>query len=89
MADIPTALRIIRDNDIRSPREFAKLMWPNSSCWQKMYNIGNGATRGVGMWLAGGSFLGKLRIQGLIRGGYNYERIILTDEGKERLPGGF
>ncbi len=87
MADIPTALQIIRDNNIRSPREFAEKMWPNSEGWQRVHKVGHGASRGAAMALAGGGFLGKLRAQGLIRGGYNYERIILTDKGKERLPG--
>lgn len=91
MADIVTALQIIRDNDIRSPREFAKKMWPNSEGWQRVHKVGHGVHRGAAMALAGGGFLGKLRGQGLIGicGGYNRERIFLTDKGKERLPGEF
>ncbi|GAI72569.1 unnamed protein product, partial [marine sediment metagenome] len=29
-----------------------------------------------------------LRTQGLIGGGYNQERIVLTDKARDRLPGG-
>ena len=88
MPDIVTALTIIRDNDIRSPREFAKKMWPDSDGWKRVHKVGRGSHCGAAMALAGGGFLGKLRTQGLILGGYNYERIVLTDKGRERLPGG-
>jgi hypothetical protein len=88
MADIPTALQIIRDNDITSPREFAEKMWPNSEGWQHMHKIGRGASSGAAMAFAGGGFLGKLRAQGLIQGGCNREGITLTDKGKERLQRG-
>lgn len=60
------ALRIIRDNEIETIRDFAHLMWPKSVCWSKVYNIGHGAVRGKGMWLAAGSFLAKLRDRDLI-----------------------
>ena len=61
------ALKIIQDNDVYNARRFAELMWPDSPCWNKVYNTGNGATRGKGMWLAGGSFLKKLQYAGFIR----------------------
>ena len=78
------ALKIIATKDIRSPKEFAKEMWPDSEGWQRVHNIGHGAHRGAGMYLAGDSFLGKLRNQGLIWGGYD-DRIILTEKGKDVL----
>jgi len=85
--DIVAALLIIRDNDIRTPRQFAEKIWPNSEGWHRVHRVGNGVSRGAAMALAGGGFLGRLRAQGLIRGFYP-ERIVLTDKGKERLPGG-
>lgn len=79
------ALKILKENEVKTARQFARLMWPDSLCWQKMYNIGaHGATRGMGMWLAGGSFLGKLHHAGLISAFYG-ERVWLTPEGEERL----
>ena len=86
-----TALHLIQDNRIRMPREFARLMWPNSPYWDKVYNVGNGATKGVGMWKAGGSLLSKLASAGLIRRPWCDERddhYSLTDKGREYLAGG-
>lgn len=77
-------LRLIVTKDIRSPKEFAKAMWPDSEGWQRVGNVGHGAHRGAGMQLAGGSFLGKLRYQGLIWGGYD-DPIMLTEKGRELL----
>ncbi|UCH50637.1 MAG: hypothetical protein JSV54_06375, partial [Chloroflexota bacterium] len=82
-------LELINNNKIRSAKHFAELMWPDSPCWKKVYHVGRGATKGVGMWLASGSFLAKLRRQGLITHfflsvDYN-ETITLTSKGRERL----
>lgn len=81
------ALQIIRDNEIYKATRFAELMWPESPCWQKIYNIGRGATRGVGLWLAAGSFLRKLQYQGLIT--IYYPRygmeVSLTSKGRDLL----
>jgi len=82
------ALKLIATKNIRSPSEFAKEMWPNSEGWQRVQNVGHGAHRGAGMFLAGGSFLGKLRSQGLILGGIDQDRIVLTDKGRELLHKG-
>jgi hypothetical protein len=79
------ALHLINDNQIESPTEFARLMWPNSDGWRRVGNVGHGAHAGAGMQLAGGSFLGRLRAKGLIVGGYTRDRITLTDKGRERL----
>jgi len=46
--------------------EFAKRMWPDSEGWKMVKNTGHGATRGKGMWLAGGSYLAKLRNRGFV-----------------------
>jgi len=48
------------------PTQFAKLMWPDSPCWRKVYNIGHGSTGGKGMWLCAGSYLNKLKEAGLV-----------------------
>ena len=74
------ALRIIRDHEIDSPRQFALFMWPDAAGWNRLGKCGQGTTRGGGMNLAGGAYLGKLKKRGLI---YRYqERFYLTDEGK-------
>ncbi|MBA7654002.1 hypothetical protein ES703_61869 [subsurface metagenome] len=84
MTGVGKALLIIKEKEVKYSRDFAKLMWPDSPCWQKVYNVGSGATRGVGMWLAGGSFLGKLYQKGYIHQFYG-ERIRLTSKGEDRL----
>jgi len=48
------------------PRDFGELMWPESLAKERSYNIGNGATKGVGLWLAAGSYLAKLMKLGLV-----------------------
>lgn len=81
------ALKIIQDNDIYKATRFAELMWPDSACWQKVYNTGHGATRGKGLWLAAGSFLRKLQYQGLIIIYYpKYGMAVgLTSKGRDLL----
>lgn len=80
------ALLLIRDKEIKGCRQFAELMWADSDCWQKVHNVGHGATRGAGMWRAGGSLLGRLYHAGLI---YRFislqERLRLTPKGVEKL----
>lgn len=87
MDSIIKALRIIATKDIRSPHEFAKEMWPNSEGWQRYGKVGYGVHKGAVMNLAAGGFLGKLRAKGLIWGGCNRDRIILTDKGRRWLKG--
>lgn len=75
------ALKIIRDNRIEMPRQFARLMWPDSDGWDRYTKCGPyGVTRGGGMSIAGGGYLGKLCSGGLI----NY-RNRLTLLGRETL----
>jgi hypothetical protein len=45
---------------------FAEKMWPDSPMHRKVSNQGNGATRGKAAWLCAGSYLAKLRQQGLV-----------------------
>ena len=82
------ALEIIRDNEIHSPRQFAKLMWADSDGWKRIHKCGNGASFGAMMPMAGGGLLGKLRARGLIRTPWiddwnDYYR--LTEEGRQCL----
>lgn len=56
------ALQIVKDYRRITPRRFAELMWPNSKCWNHSTKCGpSGVTRGGGMWLAAGGYLGRLR----------------------------
>jgi hypothetical protein len=62
------ALRIIALEGPIRPSRFALNMWPDSPAWKRSYKCGpSGATRGRGIVLSGGSYLGKLRIRGWIR----------------------
>lgn len=77
------ALRLIRDNDIRRPRRFAELMWPDSPAWKRIHKVGRGSTFGAAMPQAGGAFLGRLRKAGLILPWR--DPFALSNEGHERL----
>lgn len=80
------ALAIIRDVCVESPRQFARLMWPDSEAWSHSQRVGrnlNGSQRGAGMSKCGGSFLGKLRKAGLVA--QLDHRYILTQKGKEMV----
>jgi hypothetical protein len=46
--------------------EFARKMWADSPNWKKVFNCGNGATRGSGMIMLGGSYLRKLCKKGMV-----------------------
>lgn len=60
------ALKIIADNEITAPSQFGELMWPDNPNWDKPGKCGRGSGRGVGMRLASGAYLGKLKRRGLI-----------------------
>ena len=61
------ALRIIHNHDIRRPKQFGLLFWPAHPGWQRLGRCGkNGVTKGVGMRLAAGAFLGRLQRQGFV-----------------------
>ena len=80
------ALAILRAHGPLRPREFAKLMWPESEGWLRYAQCGPyGSHRGGGMYLAGGGFLGRLRHQGLVEyGGYG-RGYRLSDDGRRLL----
>ena len=62
------ALLLIRNHKIDSPRQFARFMWPDSAGWKRTSKAGpNGTSRGGGMNLAAGGYLGKLERRKLIR----------------------
>jgi hypothetical protein len=70
-----------RENEIRAieilkehpegltAKHFGLLMWPDNPKHKKVSNIGNGATHGVGMWFAAGSYLSRLEKRGVVRKG--------------------
>ena len=61
------ALQIIRSNEIERPGHFARLMWPDAEAWQRPAKCGNhGVSKGGGMRMAGGAYLGKLQKAGLV-----------------------
>ena len=79
------ALIVIRENQIERPKQFARLLWPDSEGWQRVHKVGHGASRGAMMSFAAGGLLGKLRCQGYIVGGYPDRPALLTDKGKEQI----
>jgi len=85
------ALTIVRDYGPIRPREFARKMWPDSPRWKSHTKCGNhGVSRGGGMSLAGGGFLGKLYRDGLVNRKYNdtfrsLGGYYLTDKGHKAL----
>ncbi len=62
------ALKIIRDNQIVQPGQFARLCWPEARGWTTHVNTGYGVSHGRQMLMAGGAWLGRLRKAGLIEG---------------------
>jgi len=68
------ALTIIRDMRPISSGLFAELMWPDSTMHRKHSKSGRGTQIGKAAWLAGGSYLGRLRKNGLVVVRYTWER---------------
>lgn len=79
------SLTIIRDYPITYAAQFAKLMWPDAESWASVGKCGYGSSRGLGMRLGGGGYIGRLRKAGLVRGLGQGERFHLTDAGREAL----
>lgn len=83
------ALHIIDAEPSITSGMFAERMWPDSPQWKVAWNVGhNGSVRGLGMPLAGGSFIGRLVKRGLIDKFFdrNQRRILrLTDKGRELI----
>ena len=65
------ALMVVKQNPKIYPGRFAELVWPDAPGWTKNINVGHGSTRGAGMPQAGGHWLGKLRIAGLVHRDYS------------------
>jgi hypothetical protein len=65
------ALKIIARNPGITPARFAELMWPNSEGHQRHHRCGYGTSRGSGMALAAGGYLGKLVRRGLVKRHYD------------------
>lgn len=78
------ALDIIAAYPGLTAARFAELLWPDSEGWARVKNTGNGATRGKGMWLAGGCYLAKLVKLGLVRRGDDFRSFYLTVAGHNR-----
>ena len=88
------ALQIVAQHAPIHPKQFAEVMWPDSPCWRHSCRVGHGASRGAGMSLAAGGYLGKLARKGWIIMRYQflgkeYRRLgyDLTDDGKKALDG--
>jgi len=87
------ALTILQNHGPLRPREFARLMWPDSPGWQRHARCGpNGSHKGGGMYLAAGGYLGKLARKGWIyrkfkqySWGYDSMGYILNGPGKTIL----
>ena len=81
------ALRIFVEHGPLMAGRFAHYMWPDSPGWKRVINCGYGATQGRGMYMAGGSYIGKLRKLGLVDyvwkpGVYEFR---ITSKGRELL----
>jgi hypothetical protein len=87
------ALEIVKSCGPITPRSFSSLMWPDAEAHHRHYNVGNGATTGVGMWRSAGGYLAKLANMGYIKrqywdllGGKTYSSgYAITDKGNTAL----
>lgn len=79
------ALWIIAHKNVEMPSQFAMLMWPDAEAWSRHTKCGYGTTRGGGIKMAGGAYLGKLWKRGLIRQAGIHGQYYLTDEGLRAL----
>ncbi len=81
------ALLLIRNHGIDSPRQFARFMWPDSDGWKRRSRAGpKGVSRGGGMNLAAGGYLGKLERRKLISRSVTVRLPYrLTEEGSAAL----
>lgn len=81
------ALQILRDENITYASQFGRSFWGNDHpSWRKISKAGAyGSTRGGGMNLGSGGYLGKLQRKGLIYHGGQGRQYQLTDLGKRSL----
>jgi hypothetical protein len=71
------ALLIIGKNKNVRPGYFARLMWPDAAGWKRSTKAGaKGITKGGGMRLAAGGYLGKLAKTGLIERNISKEKAL-------------
>lgn len=61
------ALRILYEHGPLWPREFAKLMWPESLGWHRNHRCGRGTSAGAMMAMVGGGYLAKLYYRGWVK----------------------
>lgn len=83
------ALNIIKANPGIRPLRFAEIMWAGSDSWQKVGRIGRGVTRGVGLMLKGGGYLGKLKQEKLVNAftevsEYGFK--VLAEHPRQEMP---
>jgi hypothetical protein len=88
------ALAILDSMGPLRPREFGRLLWPGARGWARVGKCGTyGSTRGVGMCLASGAYLGKLRARGWVKRDYHmapwglneFDGYTLTHAGRAAL----
>lgn len=80
------ALTIISGNDIEYASAFAELYFgKDHPGWRRICKCGHGSSRGGGMNLWAGGYLGKLRKKKLISGMGSGRRFMLTQLGQESL----
>jgi len=87
------ALAILAKHGPVKPRQFSELMWPDNPAHQRHGKVGeNAVALGVGMHLAGGAYLGKLRKRGWAGSHFGYQfgvvdliGYVLTKEGRKAL----
>lgn len=84
---VEKSLKIVRDNPGIRPREFAVAYHGKDHPGFKRHSKAgpNGSTRGGGMNLWGGSWLGKLRREGLVDGGFWPDGYRISTKGKGLL----
>jgi len=63
--------------------QFGRLMWLDTP--RHLGKCGNGVTRGTGMNLMAGGYLGKLKVKKWIGGGHSGYPYHLTEAGKKVL----
>ena len=79
-------LEDVKDNKISTAKIFGEKYYEGHEMLIRVSNMGNGSTRGVGMWFHAGKVLKKLTTEGYIKGGrYSIyeEPYFLTKQGKE------
>jgi hypothetical protein len=82
------ALAMLAEHGPLRPADFARYMWPDNPNWRRPGKCGAyGSSKGLGMRLAGGGYLGRLCKAGLVRyTQYPREGWVLTASGEQLLP---